>query len=340
MQQQPRNMSLRGAVDLAALKAAGEAKQKAQDRARAARESAGESPGGGAAPDAAGLVVDVDEAGFEAEILERSALVPVVVDFWAEWCEPCKQLSPVLEKLAAEYNGAFVLAKLDIEANPALAQGLFQQLGVQGIPFVLAVVGGQPVPLFQGAVPMDQARRAIEQLIQVAEQQFGIVGAPVGERPEGAAGEAGDGADAEPVDMTPEDPALAAAHSALDADDLAGAVQAYKNVLADRPADVEARVGLAQAELMLRTRGLDAKQVRIDAAAQPNDVDAQIRAADLDLIGGHVEDAFGRLVDTVGRVFGEPRNTVRLHLLGLFELIGTDDARVAAARSALARKLF
>lgn len=319
---QPRNMSMSGVVDLAAVKAAGEAKQKAERaRAEAARK-------GAAAPTR--LVFDVDEAGFQQDVLQRSTEVPVVIDFWAEWCEPCKQLGPVLERLAGEYAGRFVLAKIDVDAN----QMLFQQFGVQGIPAVFAVVAGQPVPLFQGAAPEAQVRQVLDQLIQAAEQQFGIVGAPVQDA------DAEGGQPAAPQPATPYDSALAAAHEALDAGDLGGAVQAYKNVLADDPGNTEAKLGLAQAELLSRVQGADAQQVRKAAADNPADPAAQIAAADLDLVGGHVEDAFGRLVDTVRRTAGQDRETARLHLLELFEVIGADDPRVVSARGALARVLF
>jgi putative thioredoxin len=319
-------MSMSGVVDLAAVKAAQEAKAKAeQARAEAARR------GDTGAVSPAELVLDVDEAGFERDVLQRSTEVPVVIDFWAEWCEPCKQLSPVLERLAVEYNGRFLLAKVDVDAN----QMLMQQFGIQGIPAVFAVVAGQALPLFQGAAGEQQIRETLDQLVQVAEQRFGLTGLTVdpdavpGERP----------ADAE-VPAGPYDAMLEAAVRALDSGDLGGAVTAYKNVLSEDPGNPEAKLGLAQAELLQRVQGLDAQKVRQEAAEKPGDVAAQIAAADLDLVGGHVEDAFGRLTDTVRRTAGEDRNSARLRLLELFEVVGAEDPRVTAARRALARALF
>lgn len=323
---QPRNMSMSGVVDLAAVKAAQEAKVKAeQARAEAART------GGGGAASPSSLVIDVDEAGFERDVLQRSTEVPVVIDFWAEWCEPCKQLGPLLERLAHEYNGRFLLAKVDVDAN----QTLMQQFGIQGIPAVFAVVAGQALPLFQGAAPETQIRQTLDQLIQVGEERFGLTGVAVD--PEAPQPEA---AEAPPVPAGPYDALLEAAVQALDAGDFAGAVQAYRNVLSDDPANTEAKLGLAQAELLRRVSELDPQQVRKDAAEQPGGVSAQLAAADLDLAGGHVEDAFGRIVETVRRTAGEDRDAARLRLLELFEVIGTDDPRVASARTALARVLF
>ncbi|MGW2249251.1 tetratricopeptide repeat protein [Kitasatospora sp. NPDC001660] len=332
---QPRNSrqnssALRGAVDLAAVKAAGEAAQKAeQARAERARQAAA-AEAAGIAPAEPGyqLVVDVTEDTFETEVVQRSTEVPVVIDFWAEWCGPCKQLSPILEGLAEEYAGRFVLAKIDVDANPMISQ----QFGIQGIPAVMAVVAGQLVPLFQGAESAANVRKVLDQLILVAEQRFGIVGGAL------AAG-AADG-EAAGVPQRFEDPALAAAHDALDRGDLGGAIQAYKNVLSDQPGNAEAKLGLAQAELLHRVEGLDLQAVRAAAAGDPKNVEVQLQAADLDLVGGHVEDAFGRLVDTVGRTFGADRDTVRLRLLELFEVIGVEDPRVVVARAALARVLF
>jgi putative thioredoxin len=324
---QPRNMSMSGVVDLAAVKAAQEAKAKAeQARAEAARQG-----GGPGAVSPADLVIDVDEAGFERDVLQRSTEVPVVIDFWAEWCEPCKQLSPVLEQLVVEYNGRLLLAKIDVDAN----QMLMQQFGVQGIPAVFAVVAGQALPLFQGAAGKEQIQQTLDQLVQVAEQRFGLTGLAVdpdadpGAAPQPAAVPAG-----------PYDALLEAAVRALDAGDFGGAVKVYKNVLSDDPGNSEAKLGLAQAELLHRVQSLDPQQTRKEAAEKPGDAQAQIAAADLDLVGGHVEDAFGRLIDTVRRTAGDERDTVRIRLLELFEVVGADDPRVAAARRALSRALF
>ncbi|WP_346164402.1 tetratricopeptide repeat protein [Streptomyces bangladeshensis] len=323
---QPRNMSMSGVVDLAAVKAAQEAKAKAeQARAEAARQ------GGAGAVSPADLVIDVDEAGFERDVLQRSAEVPVVIDFWAEWCQPCKQLSPVLERLAVEYNGRFLLAKIDVDAN----QMLMQQFGIQGVPAVFAVVAGQALPLFQGAAGEQQIRQTLDQLVTVAEQRFGLTGLTVDPDAEPGGAAAGAAAPEGPYDA-----ALNAAAQALDAGDLAGAVRAYKNVLADDPAHPEAKLGLAQAELLQRVQGMDPQKVRQEAAEKPKDVAAQIAAADLDLVGGHVEDAFGRLIDTVQRTAGDDRDAVRLRLLELFEVVGPEDPRVVGARRALARALF
>lgn len=279
---QPRNMSMSGVVDLAAVKAAGEAKAKAeQARAESARQ------GGTDAVPPSSLVIDVDEAGFERDVLQRSSEVPVVIDFWAEWCEPCKQLSPVLERLAREYNGRFVLAKIDVDAN----QMLMQQFGIQGIPAVFAVVVSQALPLFQGAAPETQIRQTLDQLIQVGEERFGLTGIAVD-----AEGEPGEesGDEEAAVPAGPYDALLEEAVRALDANDFGGAAQAYRNVLSQDPGNTEAALGLAQAELLARVQGMDQQQVRKDAAERPEDARAQIAAADLDLVGGHVEDAFGR----------------------------------------------
>ena len=324
---QPRNMSMSGVVDLAAVKAAGEAKAKAEQ----ARADAARNGGGTTAAPASSLVIDVSEETFESDVLQRSAEVPVVINFWAEQAPASVQLGDTLAALAGEYAGRFVVAQVDVYAN----QMLFQQFGAQGIPAVFAVLAGQAMPLFQGAAPEPQIREVLDQLIAVAEQRFGITGLPA----EGVA-PAGEAEAERPQPMGPQDIALSAAHQALDSGDLGGAVQAYKNVLSDDPANAEAKLGLAQAELLQRVGNLDDREVRKAAAENPGDVTAQTGVADLDLVGGHVEDAFARLVDVVRRTAGDDRDRARLRLLELFEVIGGDDPRVAAARTALARVLF
>ncbi|MEU8133082.1 tetratricopeptide repeat protein [Streptodolium elevatio] len=327
---QPRNMSMRGVVDLGAVKAASEA--AAQRAARAA--SAPQAGADGAADAAGGFVVDLTEENFDS-VLALSQQAPVVLEFSSQRSPHSVELGEVFDRLAAEFAGRFVLARLDIDATPQLAQELVVQAQVQGLPAAVAVIAGQLAPMFDRAAPQEeQLRQILDQLVAVGEQRFGLTGlpgAPGAAAPQGEADE-----DAEPAG----DPLLAAAESALDAGDFAGAAQAYRNVISDYPAHTEAKLALAQVELILRTKDVDVDEVRRNAAERPTDVDAQTLAADVDLSGGNVEDAFGRLVETVRRTAGDDRNKARVHLLGLFDVIGLDDPRVVKARAALTSVLF
>ncbi|WP_434970558.1 tetratricopeptide repeat protein [Microbacterium sp. bgisy207] len=303
---------LRGAVDLSAL--------RNRPAAPAPTEPTAGAPAGGTA---ARLVIDVTDAMFP-EVLELSKTVPVVVDLWAEWCGPCKQLSPVLERVVTEHAGRLVLAKVDVDANPQLAQAF----RAQSIPMVVALVGGQAVPLFTGAVPEQQVRDVFAQLLQLAAQN-------------GVTGSVGDSqADGE----TPEEPALpplhAEAFAAIESGDYAAAVSAYERALAENPRDTDARAGLAQVRLLSRIQGADLQAARAAAAAAPTDVDAQLLVADLDVTGGHVEDAFERLLDLFAALPSDDRMPVRERLLELFGIVGDDDPRVIRARSRLASLLF
>jgi putative thioredoxin len=311
-----------GAVDLAAVKARSDAAA-----ARAAAPAVGGAGPGSAVPGSPGTwVIDVTEETFQAEVLERSLEVPVVVDLWAEWCGPCKQLSPMLERLAAAGRGTWILAKVDIDANPRIAQAF----GVQSIPMVIAVVGGQPLQLFTGALPEPQVRQTIDSMIdQLRDRMPGIAAA------EQAAG--GDGA--EPVAEEPDDPRFTAAEDALERGDYAAAEAAYQQILAAEPANEQAEAALAQVRFLARAESADPSAIpRADAA--PDDVDTQLAAADAEVATDRVEAAFARLVATVARTFDDDRDRVREHLVGLFELFPADDPRVATARRALARALF
>jgi putative thioredoxin len=252
--------------------------------------------------------------------------VPVVIDFWADWCQPCKQLSPILEKLADEYDGRFLLAKIDVDANQQLGAA-FQ---VQSIPSVFAVLKGQPVPLFQGAIPEPQVREVLEQLFQVATAN-GVTGR--------LEVRSGDGTQAAPAEQ-PHDSRYDVAHDAIEKGDFDAAAAAYRAMLADTPADADAKAGLAQVELFRRNAGNDLVTVVAAAARRPADVDAQLAAADAEVIAGRVDAAFVRLVDTVRRVAGDDRERVRARLVELFEIVGLSDPRVVRARSALASALF
>lgn len=310
------NVPLRGAVDLSAL--------RNRPAAASPSEPAAGAPAGG---NTARLVIDVTDAMFP-EVLELSKTVPVVVDLWAEWCGPCKQLSPVLERVVTEHAGRLVLAKVDVDANPQLAQAF----RAQSIPMVVALVGGQAVPLFTGAVPEQQVREVFAQLLQLAAQN-GVTGS-VGSGDADAADE--EGAAAEPAMP----PLHAEAFAAIESGDYAAAISAYERALAENPRDADARAGLSQVRLLSRVQDADLQAARAAAAAAPTDVDAQLLVADLDLAGGHVEDAFDRLLDLFAALPDDDRAPVRERLLELFGIVGDDDPRVIRSRSRLASLLF
>ncbi|TFB17949.1 tetratricopeptide repeat protein [Microbacterium sp. 3H14] len=302
--------ALRGAVDLSSL------------RNRPASPSESTATSG-----VVDVVVDATDETF-GQILELSRTVPVVVDLWAEWCGPCKQLSPIIEKVTRELGGRVLLAKVDVDANPQLAQSF----RAQSIPMVVALIAGQPVPMFTGAVPEQQVREVFAQLLQVAAQN-GVTGTLAVEEPAAA--------DAPSAPEEPELPPLhAEAFAAIEVGDYAAAIRAYEKALAENPRDEEALAGLGQVRLLDRVQGLDLQVARAAAAERPLDVQAQFDAADLDLSGGHVDDAFGRLLDLFAQLPSDERTPVRERLVELFGLIGAADPRVVSARNRLSSLLF
>lgn len=303
-----------GAIDLGAVKARSEA---------AARAAAAPAPSAGQ------FVIEATEANFQAEVLDRSFQVPVLLDLWAEWCEPCKQLSPLLAKLADEFGGSWILATIDVEANQRIAQ----MLQVQSIPTVFAVIGGQLVPGFQGALPEAQVREFLSALLEAA-SQAGLSGAA------DANAAAAPSAEGEPTALAePEDERFTAAEDALEAGDFDLAAERYQAILSMEPANTEAQLALRQVGLLRRLSVLAPDAIAV-AGATPDDVEAQLAAADAELAANDIAGAFARLMELVRRLRGDERTPVRDRLVEYFELLGPDDPRVPPARRELANALF
>jgi len=348
---QPRDFSLYGAVDLGARQAAAQRRQQTAQ------------PGGPATSNG-GAVIEVTEETFNTDVVERSRTTPVIMDLWAEWCGPCKQLSPVLEKLAAEAAGQWILAKVDVDANPQLSAAL----QVQSIPMVVAVIGGQLVDGFLGAMPEAQVRQWISQVLAAAEKMGMQLAVPaISDEGEGEGeGETEDAVQPGASGTNPNAPATAAgrpgvpggppggygpgapqvppayaeARAAMERGDLDGAARAFETELANSPGDPVAKTGLAQVNLIRRISSYDQAKARREAAEHPDDVQAQSQVADIDLASGRIEEAFDRLLGVVRRTSGAERDQARAHLVSLFELLPPRDPHVTKARSTLSALLF
>lgn len=308
-------LNLRGAVDLSSLKQRPAPPASAAGNAPAPGEPGAEGPA---------LRVEVTEGNFQ-DLIELSAQVPVVFALWAAYSPESAGVLDALDRIVQSYAGRLVLGAADIDAFPQLAQA-FQ---VQAVPTAVAVLKGQPVPLFQGGADEEQIRALLDELLKVAAAN-------------GVSGNVG-GATPGEIAPAPLPPLHQKAFDAIEAGDFAAAAVAYRQALTEMPADAEAKAGLAQVELMDRLQklsGPDGDALRQLAADEPDNLAAQLGVADLDIAGGHVEDALSRVVGFIGRNFGPERETARIRLLELFDVVGTTDERVAKARQALARVLF
>lgn len=312
--------ALRGAVDLSGLGGANQSQPGTPTQGPPAA-----APAGAAAPAAGGgdaLLVEADDASFN-QIVQRSAAVPAVAVLWSSQHPQSRTLLDDAVDIARGLDGRLQVVGIDITTSPGIAQAL----QAQEVPLALGLVAGQPVPLFSGLVDKEQFRQVLDQLLQLA-VQHGVTGRVSG-------GEA-------PAEDAEEElpPLHQEAFDAIERDDLDAATAAYEKALAENPKDSDAQLGIAQVALMKRTRGVDLQSAREAAAADPKDIDAALVVADLDVLGGHVEDAFVRLIDLVRVTAGEDRDRVKNHLLDLFAVVGNQDERVRKGRTTLMSALF
>jgi putative thioredoxin len=282
-------------------------------------------PGGGTAGTGA-YSVELNEQNFQAE-MQGTTNAPVVLVFYSAQMPASVTLADDLDILADEFEGRFLLGRVDVDAAPSIAQAL----QIPSVPLVALAMGGQLAPLLQDAPPLEELRALMGQVLQAATAQ-GMTGRV---QPRGTAAPAQTEDGEEQVD-----PRYAPAQDALADGDVDRAVAEYQKLVDANPADAEAAAGLAMAKVLQRTVSADPNQVRTAAAERPDDVEAQTLAADLDLLGGHVDDAFGRLIDLVRRTSGDERDQARTHLLGLFAAVGNEDPRVLKGRQNLANALF
>ena len=245
--------------------------------------------------------LDVTDTTFERDVLERSKEVPVVVDFWADWCGPCRALGPVLEKLADEDDAGFELAKVDVDAN----QGLSRTFGIQSIPYVMAFKDGRPVADFVGALPESSVREWLTQL-----------------------------------GPSPADEAYESGRRAEESGDTTTAMAEYEKATLQDPGHLEARTALARLELADRAAGLDEDELRTRVGADPSDIEAAIGLSDVVAARGELADAYDVVLNAIRENLADDRERARLHLLTLLDLVPADDPRAVEARRALSRALF
>ncbi|MCC5673826.1 tetratricopeptide repeat protein [Kocuria rhizophila] len=297
---------MRGAVDLGAATAP-------------AGGTGGDAAASGSGAGAGSYRVALSTATFQ-QYAEASASYPVVVVLHAPQSPESEQFADTVAAVVDEFAGKLLLGTVDVSAEPQIAQA-FQ---AQTVPTMVALLGGRVVPLVNSTVPEQQVRELLTELVALAQQN-------------GVTGTAEPTSQAEPAPLPP---LHQEALEKLEAGDLDGAEASYNRALAENPGDHDAKLALAQVHLLQRVSAMDATAVREAAASSPSDVAAALDVADLDLSGGHVEDAFRRLLTVVRTTAGEDKDAARARLVDLFDVVGADDPRVVAARSQLMRALF
>jgi putative thioredoxin len=258
-----------------------------------------------------GLEVTVEN--LNSNILPLSLVRPVIVLMWSPRSAESQEMITTLGKLMNEYQGQWSLARVNIDTDPEIAQA-FQ---TKNVPYAVAIIAEQMVPLFEQSYPEAQLRLVIDKVLTLSAQQ-GIGEAPVEQ-------------------MEPEEEE---AMNALESGEFAKAEAAYKKWLSRKPNENLAKLGLAQTQLLIRTEGLDLNKVIEDSAKSPQDIELQLKAADVEIVNGGVEAAFYRLLNLVKATQGDEKNKVKTHLLNLFALVDQSDPRLISARKELASSIF
>lgn len=298
-----------GMIDLASLK-------------KPAAGSAGAAQGAPAAASApATHEVAVTEQGLE-QLVADSQQIPTLMLVTSSRVSGSEEFLAALRRGVDAQGGAVRLATVDADTEQRVAQAL----KVQQLPTLLLLLMGQVQPIVESVLPEAEIDNLLKQVLEVARQQ--------GMEPTAAP------AEDEEAPAAPTPPLIAEAYEAIEKGELDVAVAAYQKHLTENPGDGEAKAGLATVQLMRRTEGADLTEARQAAADRPADLQAQLLAADLDMLGGHVDDAFGRLLDLLIGADAETKDAVRTRLLDLFEVAGAEDPRVPAARKRLANLLY
>ena len=307
-------VSLAGAVDLEALK----------------HQVTAEPGQAGGAPAAGGYVIDTTENTFQA-MVQTSATFPILLLLWLPTDDRLFPMAKALGDAVNAMNGQLQLSRIDVASFPAVAQAF----GIQGAPALVALINGRPMPLLQG-VPSDQEMQQIvdevlPKIVQVA-QQAGVTGtAPYSGDPD---------AEQTPSLEQTVPPEHEQAHRLAMEGDYAGAAAAYDKVLEADPNDALAARERAKALLLARSADADVREVRAAAADHPEDVDAQMAVADIDMIGGQIQDAFDRLLDYLAAGHRDQMETVRVRLLEYFAIPDPSDERLKRARRRLATLMY